>query len=109
MRVGDCLKYLKRGWNRKEGRGNKDFKKGGCKQDQGVSALKRGRGWNLLTNFWGDCLKEGGGLGHLADLRGNLAKKRGGVFEGGVDVTTFKFLGRYFLPEWGTPPACHYV
>ena len=23
-----CLKYLKRGWNRKEGRGNKDFKKG---------------------------------------------------------------------------------
>ena len=26
---GNCLKYLKRGWNRKEGRGNKDFKKGG--------------------------------------------------------------------------------
>ena len=28
MREGDCLKYLKRRWNRKEGRGNKDFKKG---------------------------------------------------------------------------------
>ena len=26
---GDCLKYLKSGWNRKEGSGNKDFKKGG--------------------------------------------------------------------------------
>ena len=26
---GDCLKYLKRGWNRKEGCGNKGFKKGG--------------------------------------------------------------------------------
>ena len=24
----DCLKYLKRGWNRKEGKKNKDFKKG---------------------------------------------------------------------------------
>ena len=28
-RVGeDCVKYLKIGWNRKEGRGNKNFKKG---------------------------------------------------------------------------------
>ena len=27
--VGEnCLRYLKRGWNRKKGRGNKDFKKG---------------------------------------------------------------------------------
>ena len=25
---GNCLKYLKREWNKKEGRGNKDFKKG---------------------------------------------------------------------------------
>ena len=25
---GNHLKYLKRGWNGKEGRGNKDFKKG---------------------------------------------------------------------------------
>ena len=42
MGVGDCLKYLKRGWNRKEGRGNKHFKKGGGKLGQGVGALKRG-------------------------------------------------------------------
>ena len=34
---GDCLKYLKRGWNKKEGKGNKDFKKGG-KLEQGVGA-----------------------------------------------------------------------
>ena len=27
---GNCLKYLKRGWNKKEGRGNKDFKKEGA-------------------------------------------------------------------------------
>ena len=37
----NCLKYLKKGWNRKEGRGNKDFKKGG-KLGQGVGALERG-------------------------------------------------------------------
>ena len=49
MWVGDCLKYLKRGWNRKEGRGNNDFKKG-SKLVQGVGALKRGS-WNLLTNY----------------------------------------------------------
>ena len=30
MKVGgDFLKYLKRGWNRKKERGNKDLKKGG--------------------------------------------------------------------------------
>ena len=33
----NCLKYLKRGWNRKEGRENKYFKKGG-----GASSVK---GW----------------------------------------------------------------
>ena len=49
MRVGG----LKRGWNRKEGRGSKDFKKGG-KLGQGVGALKgggvgRGAGTPLRT------------------------------------------------------------
>ena len=40
---GNSLKYLKRGWNRKEGRGNKDFRRGGgCKIGQGVGALKIG-------------------------------------------------------------------
>ena len=38
---GNCLKYLKRGRNRKERKGNKDFKKGG-NLDQRVGALKRG-------------------------------------------------------------------
>ena len=37
------------GWNRKEGRGNKDFEKGG-KLGQGVGALKRGS-WNPLMNY----------------------------------------------------------
>ena len=46
---GNCGKYLKRGWNRKEGRGNKYFKKGMGKWGQGVGTLKRG-GWNSLTN-----------------------------------------------------------
>ena len=36
----NCLKYLKRGWNRNKGRGNKHFKKGG-KLGQEVGALKR--------------------------------------------------------------------
>ena len=51
MRVGEgnCLKYLKRGRNGKEGRGNKCFKKGG-KLGQGVGVLKRG-GWNPLRNY----------------------------------------------------------
>ena len=35
----NCLKYLKKGWNRTEGRGHKDFKN---PQGQGVGALKRG-------------------------------------------------------------------
>ena len=36
---GNCLKYLERGWSRKEGRGNKDFKKGEkLGQGQGVGA-----------------------------------------------------------------------
>ena len=40
---GNCLKYLKRGWNRKEGRENKYFKKGtGVKLGQRVGALKKG-------------------------------------------------------------------
>ena len=43
---GNCLKYLKRGWNRKEGRGHKDFKKGN-KLGQGVGAVKKGAGVEL--------------------------------------------------------------
>ena len=42
MGEGNCLKYLKRGWNRKE-RGSKNFKKEG-KLSQGVGALKKGGG-----------------------------------------------------------------
>ena len=41
VRVGwDCLKYLKRGWNRTEGREHRDFKKG-VQGVQVVGALKR--------------------------------------------------------------------
>ena len=45
MRAGGTVKNtLKVGWNRKQGRGNKDFKRGGGgKLGQGVGALKRGR------------------------------------------------------------------
>ena len=44
MRGGSCLKYLKRGWNRREGRGHKYLKK------EGVQAGSRG-----------GCLEKGGG------------------------------------------------
>ena len=37
----NCLEYIKRGCNIKEGRGNKDFKRGG-KLGQGLGALKGG-------------------------------------------------------------------
>ena len=37
----NCVKYLKRGWNRKEGRGNKKIKKRGRgKLGHGVGAVK---------------------------------------------------------------------
>ena len=36
----NCLKYHKKRWNRKEGRGNKDFKRGG-KLGQGLGAFKK--------------------------------------------------------------------
>ena len=49
MGGGDCLKYLKRGWNRKEGRGNKNFEKGGQAGSRG-GCLKKW-GWNPLMNY----------------------------------------------------------
>ena len=55
---GDCLKYLKRGWNRKEGKGKKDFKKGG-KLDQGLGALKGGWAGTPLMNYGLHSLKRG--------------------------------------------------
>ena len=46
--MGKLSKKLKREWNSKEGRGNKDFKKDGGggwgKLGQEVGALKRGEG-----------------------------------------------------------------
>ena len=49
---GNCLKYLKRTSNKTEGRGYKDFKSGGQAGSRGV-CLKKGGGWNPLTNY--DC------------------------------------------------------
>ena len=37
------LRYFKKGWNRKEEKGHRDFRKGG-KLGQGVGALKKGGG-----------------------------------------------------------------
>ena len=48
---GTVKNTLKKGWNRKEGRRNKTFTKGGI-LGPGVGALKRGGGgWNPLTNY----------------------------------------------------------
>ena len=46
---GNSLKYLRSGWNRKEGKGNKDFKKGEEAGSRGGCLEKRG--WNALTNY----------------------------------------------------------
>ena len=45
----NCLKYLKSGWNRKEGAANKDLIKGGGEARLRGGCLKKG-GWNPLTN-----------------------------------------------------------
>ena len=52
MREGgrNCVKYLKRRWNRKEGRGSKNFKNRGQAGARG-GCLQNGGGWNPLTNF----------------------------------------------------------
>ena len=48
---GGCLKYLKRGWNRKEGRKTKIFESGGkLGQEARDGCLKR-RDWNPLRNY----------------------------------------------------------
>ena len=51
MREGgeNCLKYLKMGWNRKEGSGNKDFKKGAQAGSRGGCLKKGGTGTPLRT------------------------------------------------------------
>ena len=48
---GNYLKYLKRGWNRKEGRRNKDFKKGGQAGSRGGCLRKGGVGTLLRTMY----------------------------------------------------------
>ena len=52
---GNCVKYLKKGWNRKEERGDKKFKTngegGGRSYVKGWVPKKGGGGWNLLTNY----------------------------------------------------------
>ena len=45
----NCLKYLKRWWNRKEGRGNKHFNQRDGKLRPDVGLLKRGSGTTLRT------------------------------------------------------------
>ena len=50
----NCLKYLKRRWNRREGRRHRDFKKWGVQAGSRGWCLKRGGGgldWNPLTNY----------------------------------------------------------
>ena len=51
---GNCLRYLKREWNRKEGKGHKAFKKGGGKLGKGMGAgcLKRGGGVEPPYELW---------------------------------------------------------
>ena len=44
----NCVKYFKRGWNKKEGRENKDFENGG-KLSQRMDAIQRGEGTLLRT------------------------------------------------------------
>ena len=46
---GNCQKYHERGWNRTEGWGHKDLKRGRQAGSRG-GFLKKGEGWNPLIN-----------------------------------------------------------
>ena len=48
---GNCLKYLKRGWNKKERRGNKDFKIG-VQYGSRVKCLKKVGAGTPLRTMW---------------------------------------------------------
>ena len=51
----DCVKYLKSGWNRKDRRGNKTFKKGGGQAGLRDGCLKKGEAGTPLqtiVHFW---------------------------------------------------------
>ena len=62
---GNCVKYLKKGWNRKEGRGNKNFKKrgqagsrGGCLKSlktMGVGVGGVGGGFQGKVKYLNNC------------------------------------------------------
>ena len=48
---GNCLKNLKRGWNRKEGKENKDFKKKGGGAQTGLGCLRAGTTLRTMRNL----------------------------------------------------------
>ena len=53
---GNCLKYLKRGWNRTEGRGHKDFKKRGVQAGSRGGCLKKGEGAGTTLRTMNDLI-----------------------------------------------------
>ena len=54
---GNCPKYLKREWNRKQGRENKDFKKGGGGQAESRGGcLKKEGGQEPPYELWATTL-----------------------------------------------------
>ena len=48
---GNCLKHFKRGWNRKEGRRSKDFKKEWESWVKGWMPQKKGESGTPLRNY----------------------------------------------------------
>ena len=48
---GNCVKCLKRERNRKKGRGNKDFKKGGQAGSRGGYLKMGGGDWDPVKNY----------------------------------------------------------
>ena len=72
MRKGgrNCLKYLKRGWNRKDGRGSKDFKKGDQARSRvGCFKKKGGTGTPLQTMVISVYSDTGAVIGAAAQIR----------------------------------------
>ena len=65
---GNCLKYLKREWNRAEGRGHKNIKRGRQTGSRG-GFYKKGGGWNPLTNY--ACVVTHSNIIRMAFVRGS--------------------------------------
>ena len=71
----NCVKYLRRAWNRKEGRGNKKIKKGGGQAGSRGGCLKKGGGLEPPYELWLSLLSKLGKSFKTLMIKPNLTVK----------------------------------